>query len=99
MLEEDFLYPGSATPRKTVTDVPVEEEAEPGLFDEAVELLGQSLTFVVNGEDMEFFMIGQVAAALGRSAVTLRRWEAQGIIPRSGYTKPSADPRGKRRLY
>jgi MerR-like DNA binding protein len=97
-IEEEWYYPGSQTPRKTVTAVP-EEEKEPGLLDEAVEALGEPVVFSVNGIDVEFFLIGQLAAALGRSATTLRRWESQGIIPRSGYTKPSKDPRGRRRLY
>lgn len=97
-LEEEWYYPGSQTPRKTVTAVP-EEEYEPGILDEMVESLGEPVVFSVNGIDVEFFLIGQLAAALGRSATTLRRWETQGIIPRSGYTKPSKDPRGKRRLY
>lgn len=97
-LEEEWYYPGSTTPRRTVTAAP-QEETEPGLLDEAVEALGEPVVFTVNGIDVEFFLIGQLAAALGRSATTLRRWETQGTIPRSGYTKPSTDPRGRRRLY
>ena len=53
----------------------------------------------VAGQRVEFFQIGQVARALGRRSVTLRTWEAKGIIPQSGYIKPSPDPRGVRRLY
>lgn len=96
-LEEEWYYPGSSLSRRTVTPPLVEEE--PGLLDEAVETLGEPVVYSVNGIDVEFFLIGQLAAALGRSATTLRRWETQGIIPRSGYTKPSSDPRGRRRLY
>lgn len=96
---EEFYYPGSRTPRKTVTPVTDEGDPEPGLFDVAMDLLGDSVIYTVDGLDVEFFMIGQLAAALGRSATTLRRWESDGIIPKSGYTKPSKDPRGKRRLY
>jgi hypothetical protein len=97
-LEEEFRYPGSNTPRKTVTAAP-QEDKEPGVLDEMIETLGEPVVFSVNGIDVEFFLIGQLAAALGRSATTLRRWESQGTIPRSGYTKPSKDSRGRRRLY
>jgi len=57
-------------------------------------------TFLVGGKEQEFFSIGQLGKALGnRSAVTLRKWEQDGILPKSPYTKPSADPRGRRRMY
>jgi DNA-binding transcriptional MerR regulator len=56
--------------------------------------------FLVNGKELEFFSIGQLGKALGnRSAVTLRKWEREGILPKSPYTKPSDDPRGRRRMY
>lgn len=96
-LEQEWYYPGSSKPRSTVTVAPVEDE--PGVREEMVEALGDPVVFSVNGVDVQFFLIGQLATALGRSATTLRRWETQGIIPKSGYTKPSKDPRGKRRLY
>lgn len=99
MLGEEFYYPGSRTPRKTVTVVPSEDAPEPGAYEAAVALLGEPVVFSVAGIDIEFFYIGQLALALGRSATTLRRWESDGIIPKSGFVKPSKDPRGKRRLY
>jgi hypothetical protein len=56
--------------------------------------------FLVGGEEKEFFSIGQLGKALGnRSAVTLRKWEKDGILPKSPYMKPSDDPRGRRRMY
>jgi len=56
--------------------------------------------FLVGGKETEFFSIGQLGKALGnRSAVTLRKWEREGILPKSPYTKPSDDPRGRRRMY
>lgn len=56
--------------------------------------------FLANGVEQEFFSIGQLGKALGnRSAVTLRKWEREGILPKSPYTKPSTDPRGRRRMY
>jgi hypothetical protein len=57
-------------------------------------------TFLVNGKEQEFFSIGQLGKALGnRSPVTIRKWERDGILPKSPYTKPSQDPRGRRRMY
>lgn len=68
-------------------------------------LVGPSLepgrVLTVNGIEVEFFSIGQLAAALGRKPVTIRSWEAEGILPTSGWTKPGRDrdPRGRRRLW
>ena len=39
------------------------------------------LVYVVDGEPKEFFTVGQLAVALGRSAGTVCRWERLGIIP------------------
>src|SRR5574341_103113 len=56
--------------------------------------------FLVNGVEQEFFSIGQLGKALGnRSAVTLRKWEREGILPRSPYAKRGKDVRGNRRMY
>lgn len=96
----DLYYPGSKEKRRTVPDnSPQSGAVLVSPVDEAVELLGDPVVMSVKGRDVEFFYIGQLARALGRSPITLRRWEDNGVIPRSGYTKPSKDPRGKRRLY
>lgn len=57
--------------------------------------------YVVGGVEMEFFTVGQLARALGRQPVTIRKWEREGVIPRSTYQSPGRDddPRGRRRLY
>ena len=55
--------------------------------------------YTVAGQDVELFTVGQLAQALGREAGTIRKWEANGIIPKAMYSSPSIDPRGKRRLY
>ena len=55
--------------------------------------------YVVNGVEVDFFTVGQLAAALGRQAVTVRKWEREGVIPKAQFLAPSDDPRGKRRLY
>jgi hypothetical protein len=84
-------YPGSLERRQTVA--PLKAPAVPA------DDLGQGIFLPLRGRDVEFFMIGQLAFALGRRPGTLRKWESQGILPTSGYTTDSKDPRGKRRLY
>lgn len=87
----DQYYPGSRERRQTVPSAPATGVEE--------DLLGNPVILVLRGVDTEFFTIGQVARAIDRKAGTLRSWEADGILPTSGYTKPSHDPRGRRRLY
>jgi hypothetical protein len=87
----DRHYPGSRERRQTVASAPASGVQE--------DQLGKPLILVLRGRDTEFFTIGQVAAAIGRKAGTLRAWENKGVLPTSGYTKPSDDPRGRRRLY
>lgn len=56
--------------------------------------------FLANGAEQEFFSIGQLGKALGnRSAVTLRKWERDGILPHTPYAKRGKDSRGDRRMY
>jgi hypothetical protein len=87
------VFPGSTTPLifekvREVQEKDIEKwDAKPFIF-------------LVDGKEREFFAIGQLGKALGnRSAVTLRKWERDGILPKSPYTKPSSDPRGRRRMY
>ena len=61
---------------------------------------GRILT--IQGYEVECFTTGQLAGLLGgRKAVTIRAWEAEGILPRSGYFVPGrdGDVRGRRRYY
>ena len=44
--------------------------------------------YIINGEKLMMYTIGQVCAALGKSAVTLRSWESQGWIPKSSFRTP-----------
>lgn len=46
-----------------------------------------------------FHTIGELAEALGRKSVTLRKWEADGHLPPTSYRTPSEDARGCQRLY
>lgn len=90
--ELEEFYPGSKERRK-VTPPPPDVEHE--------DRLGKGTMKLLNGVEVEFFTIGQLATALGRRPVTLRKWEADGILPTSGYVKPAKrkDPRGRRRLW
>lgn len=93
-------YPGStraiirhpnrpeAAERRTAPGVNPEWDAKPRIFD------------VGNGPQ-EFFTIGNLAAALGRKAGTLRAWERKGILPEAIFQSAGAggDLRGRRRYY
>ena len=87
------FFPGSTTPldiaarKKEVDDKSANWDLKP-------------LYFTVRGEKREFFSIGALALALGnRSTNTIRKWEQEGILPKSIFVKPSQDPRGRRRMY
>jgi MerR HTH family regulatory protein len=60
---------------------------------------GTPVVFNVRGIPTEFFTIGQVAAALGRSPVTLRAWERQNYFPGASFRSPAIDKKKARRLY
>ncbi|MFI1796540.1 MerR family transcriptional regulator [Streptomyces sp. NPDC020379] len=53
----------------------------------------------VGTEWREFFTIGQLASALHRSPVTIRKWESSGIIPAPTFVIKGKSERGNRRLY
>lgn len=57
--------------------------------------------YVVAGAETEFFTVGDLSKALGRQPVTIRKWEREGVIPKSTYQSPGkdGDVRGRRRLY
>lgn len=84
------FYPGSRERRQTTPVLPA-----PVVEDE----LGEGTILYLHGTAVEFFTIGQVARAIGRTSGTLRAWEARGVLPKSGYQTSSDDPRGVRRLY
>lgn len=58
-------------------------------------------TYTIGGKPVELFTISQVAEALRRKPVTIRKWEERKVIPPATFAKPGAggDPRGRRRLY
>lgn len=86
------FYPGSKE-RRQVNHVPDEAPDVPDL--------GSGRMLLVNGLEVEFFTIGQLAAVLHRQPVTIRAWENEGVLPASGWTKPGqdGDTRGRRRLW
>lgn len=87
-------YPGSKMKREVNHVKPETEEPE------VVWPKGRILT--IQGYEVECFTTGQLAELLGgRSAVTIRTWESEKILPKSGYSLPGkgGDVRGRRRYY
>lgn len=91
-LGEEY-YPGSRKKIPSRHANRVEHAPDPVLWDAKPKI------FKVAGVEREFFTIGQLALALGRKPVTIRKWERLGIIPFPTFRFPSDDPRGQRRLY
>lgn len=58
-------------------------------------------TYTIAGKEVELFSISQLAEALNRKPVAIRKWEHEGVIPKATFVKPGkdGDPRGRRRLY
>lgn len=86
-------FPGSQTPL-------LFEQMNKAQAKEADQWDAKPFIFLANGVEQEFFSIGQLGKALGnRSAVTVRKWERDGILPRTPYAKRGKDSRGDRRMY
>ena len=98
--EEVKYYPGSSKaivrhPNRVTTPTRKATEAIDPTWDDKPRL------YPLRGVPTEFFTVGQLARALGRESVTIRKWERLGIIPRAIYQVPGkdGDERGRRRLY
>jgi hypothetical protein len=50
------------------------------------------IKYMFKGGEREFFTISHLAAALGKSVVTIRSWEQKGVMPPTPYRSPR--PRG-----
>lgn len=83
----DEFYPGSRQKRPEHRAAPVKDTPLGEDWD------GKPKILTVNGVDHEFFTIGQLATALNRRPVTIRSWEAKGILPPARYRYKN------RRLY
>lgn len=75
----DSRYPGSK--RKRREPAPVVEASEGWDAHPLIKFMG--------GREVEFFTIGALAGALGKSVITIRRWERMSFIPQSPYRLPS----------
>lgn len=80
-------YPGSSRP--------IGDRLEPS----APADWGKPRMFNINGTSTEFFTVGQLAAALHRSPVTIRKWERLGYIPIAAFRTPGQVRQKARRLY
>jgi hypothetical protein len=92
-----MYYPGSKKSVKTF-----ETPSQPRREEVYAEfLLGKGREFAVGHEVKEFYPIGRLADALNRQQVTIRKWEADGVIPKATFIMPgqNQDKRGQRRLY
>jgi hypothetical protein len=76
---EDLDYPGR---RKPVNRDKTPPPADTQLWD------AKSITYLVNGEKREFFLIGNLAKALDYSVQSIRAWEAAGLLPNTPYRSP-----------
>jgi hypothetical protein len=92
--EQSPYYPGSK--QRKDEERPAPEDFRPDPFENV-----KPRTYMVKGESVEFFTVGQLAGALGREAVTMRKWERTGILPRATFQAPNPkkDQRARRRLY
>ena len=89
---EDLFYPGSKRKIPT-TRVAPKAVVEAGAWDE------NPLCLTINGAKVEFFTIGMLALALERTPAALRRWEANGVLPKARYRTQASDPLKQKRLY
>lgn len=75
----DYPHPGKRKPvNRGSKDTPVEDntwDAKP-------------VVYKVGGEKREFYTISHLAKALGYSVQSIRAWEAQMLLPRSGIRGP-----------
>lgn len=60
---------------------------------------GRPVRLLLNGTMTDFFTIASVAAAVGRSTGTVRRWLREGRLAETPYRTPGRGPRGQKRLW
>jgi hypothetical protein len=86
-------YPGSTRKRKAVAAKAAEAPPEEDRWDSSPYMQK------VDGELVEFFFVGAVAQALGRSSNTIRRWIEYGTIPQARFRINAVSIKGSRRLW
>lgn len=89
--EEQRFYPGSKRPIERAR--PTAPEPDDDAWD------AHPQVYVVGGVQTEFFTIGALAAALGKSANTVREWERFGWIPLARYRTKAVSATKAKRLY
>lgn len=75
----DLDYPGRRKPRNRGITPPPEEVV---LWDE------KPVGYGIDGKVREFFTISHLSKALGYSQQSIRLWETQGLLPKSGWRSP-----------
>ena len=60
---------------------------------------GRRVEMVVNGKVTTLGTIGELAAAVGRTTNTIRRWERTGLIPKAPLILDPSTISARRRLY
>lgn len=90
----DDFYPGSKRKRRDLISGPAPTR-EDGAWD------AKPIVKAYNGRETEFFLPGALAAALGKTSVTIRLWERRSYIPKApfrlpGYVRAGKEVPGKR---
>lgn len=86
-------YPGSKQLRRAVAKPPAADRVEQDGWD------AKPVIKSIKGQQMELFTVGQLGAAIGRSAVTVRLWERNGFIPKARMRLSAKNGIGGRRYY
>lgn len=87
-------YPGSKTPLPPIDEpASTTTEKDPDAWD------SQPTKKLVQGVEKEFFTIGAVAKAMGKSVVSIRLWIKQGYLPPATFRLPAKNNIQGRRLY
>lgn len=90
-MSAEYFVPGLKGPQKY--EPPEEHE------NDLDALLSSPMVLSYRGTRTEFYRIGNLARALNRSAVTIRKWQANGLIPPPDFKLPTKALGGKIRLY
>ena len=77
-------YPGKTAPKNR----PSTNKSANSLLDDRYNG-AKGKEFIINGEHIIMYTIGEVCKALGKSAVTLRMWESKGWIPKPSFRTPA----------